>query len=281
VLPAESDVPLLRAAPVEELRFKVVAEPDSWLTVCYDLLSSQFGPEVLDPLPSYADGLVMDRLGSHPFPFLLMAAYFEDSGKARVAGVVSGSVMRIERRGAKRGGRAAPEFFFAIGNQATSPVLRSAGIKGVGTRLWRRAVAQAGSIAKGLHGRLAYSFLEAENDSVGFWDRMGYRWPKDVSYWQPPLEWDENGDFLHPEVPEIPMLKPLGVADKRAIDRRLLYDIIATVYRNWALAGHREVLSAEAMQRAEAYVMGSLLGRVDTRMPRTPRIPLVRRPHAS
>ncbi|MGA3097106.1 MAG: hypothetical protein ABSF25_11665, partial [Bryobacteraceae bacterium] len=70
--------------------------------------------------------------------------------------------------------------------------------------------------------------------------------------------------------------KPLEVQDRRGIERGLLHDVIATVYLNWALARYRGVLSAEAMNRAESYVMGWLLGRVDSLMPRAPRIPLVR-----
>jgi GNAT superfamily N-acetyltransferase len=224
----------------------------------------------------YAEWLEMNRLGVHPFPFVLMAAYLEGGGRALVAGVMSANVMRIERSGQPEVEPAAPSLLFAIGNQLTAPLVRSAGIKGVGTRLWRRAIAEAKAIARGLNGRLAYSFLESEDDSAGFWDRLGYRWPKDVSYWQPPLEFDGNGDFVNPEVREIAMLKPLEVQDRRGIERGLLHDVIATVYLNWALARYRGVLSAEAMNRAESYVMGWLLGRVDSLMPRAPRIPLVR-----
>ena len=275
ILLNERDLAGLHLRP-DELRFKVVADPDSWLQTCYDFLRSHFGPEVLDPLQRYVDWLEMNRLGSHPFPFLLMAAYLEDGDRARVVGVISGNVMRIEQSRSKEVKSTPPSFIFAIGHQLTAPVVRSAGIKGVGTRLWNRAIAEAKAITRRFKGRLAYSFLEAENDSVGFWDRLGYRWPQAVTYWQPPLEFDENGGFVHPEVPEIAMLKPVEVQDKRTIERHLLYDVIATVYLNWALSKYRDVLSQEAMKRAESYVMGSLLGRVDSHMPRTPRISLVR-----
>jgi deoxyhypusine synthase len=270
----EGDLAHTRIHP-DELQFKVVTDPDSWLQICYDFLRSHFGPEVLDPLQRYVDWLEMNRLGKHPFPFLLMAAYLEDGRAARVMAVISGNVMRIEESG-RKGGAKSPRFMFAIGHQLTAPCVRKAGIKGVGTRLWHRAIAEAKAITKGLKGRLAYSFLEAENDSVGFWDRLGYRWPQAVTYWQPPLEFDENGNFVHPEVPEIALLKPLEIQQTGTIDRRLLRDIVATVYLNWALARYRDCLSPEAMKRAESYVMGSLLGRVDSRMPHTPQISLVR-----
>jgi deoxyhypusine synthase len=272
----EDDLARLRIPHPDELKFKVVADPDSWLQTCYDFLRSHFGPETLDPLQRYVDWLEMNRLGSHPFPFLLMAAYLEDGESARIVGAISGNVMRIEESVPKGAHSSPPPFIFAIGHQLTAPAVRNAGIKGVGTRLWRRAIGEAKAIARARHGRLAYSFLEAENDSVGFWDRLGYRWPQAVTYWQPPLEFDENGDFVHPEVPEIALLKPLEVRSKRAIERRLLHDIVATVYVNWALSRYRGVLSPEAMKRAESYVLGSLLGRVDSRMPDTPHIGLVR-----
>jgi deoxyhypusine synthase len=267
---------LPRTVRAADLRFKVLAEPDSWLQVCYDFLSFHFGREVLDPVQRYADWLEMNRLGAHPFPFVMIAAYLADGERALVVGVISGNVMRIKRSRTPDVKSASASFIFSIGHQLTAPAVRSAGIKGVGTRLWRRAIGEAQAITKRLKGRLVYSFLEAENDSVGFWDRLGYRWPQAVTYWQPPLEFDDNGDFVHPEVPEIAMLKPIEVRDKRTIERHLLYDIIATVYLDWALARYRNVLSEDAMKRAESYVMGSLLGRVDSRMPHQPRINLVR-----
>ena len=276
VIPSSSDLTRSKSQGAgRPLRFHPVTDADSWLTVCYELLEQHFGREVLDPIERYAAWLEMNRRGTHPFPFLLIAAYLQADERALVVGVISGNVMRIERSHPRPGQAASSSHIFAIGNQLTLPLVRQAGFR-VGTRLWHRTIAEAKAVTRKLKGRLAYSFLEAENDSVGFWDRLGYRWPQAVTYWQPPLEFDKHGDFILPEVPEIAMLKPLDVRDKRFIDRRLMHDIVATIYLNWALSRYRDVLSEESMKRAESYVMGSLLGRVDARMPRTPRIRLVR-----
>ena len=96
--------------------------------------------------------------------------------------------------------------------------------------------------------------LEAETDSLGFWSKMGYRWTQGVRYWQPPLEFDLKGDYLHSEVPEILMLRPLDGMDEESISQTLLKNIIATVYLNWSLHKFRDLLEPSAMKRAKHYV---------------------------
>jgi hypothetical protein len=275
----DADLDWLRQSRGElgrRLQYKLVVQSDQWLDTSYEFLRRHFGREVLDPPERFRDWLDMNRRGVHPFPFILQTAYVVRERRAWVLGVIAGNLMRVEPSRPDAAKSALRAYVFAIGNQLTEPLARAAGVKGVGTRLWRRAVAEARSITAGLGGRLEYSFLEAENDSVGFWDRMGYRWPRGVTYWQPPLEFDEQGQYVHPEVPEIAMFKPLDVSARRTIGREVIQDVFASVWENWVLHEYRATLSPQAMERAERYVMGTLLDRVESLMPRTPQIGLAR-----
>ena len=194
---------------LSDIEFRLVTTDDAWLRVAYDLLLSGFDANVLDPYERYVEWLGLNERGQHLFPFLMMVAFVRDGPTAHVLGVISGNVMRTGDY--LTDDQAPPEevCFFAIGHQITSPELRKAGIKGVGSRLWQAAHDVARTWARNLDGVLRYSVLEAESDSLGFWTKMGYLWPQGVPYWQPPLEFDSQGIFVHPEVPEILMLHPL------------------------------------------------------------------------
>ena len=212
----------------------------------------------------------------HRFPYLLMVGYCRVQGRAVLLGAISGNVMKVEEYAGPNTAGKEP-CIFAIGHQVTEPSLRENGVKGIGTSLWKSAAREASAWIENLGGRFCYSVLEAENDSVGFWSKLGHLWPRDVSYWQPPLEFDETGQYLFPEVPEILMMRPMDAVREKAVERKFLQNIIATMYLNWSLDKYRRTLSQEAMRRAEDYVMGQLFGRVCAEMPDADPIPLV--PH--
>jgi hypothetical protein len=272
---AEVGVAAMPADLIECLEFRVIAEPDDWLNTAYQLLAEQFEPDVLDPLDRYVGWLELNRSGKNKFPYLLVAAYCNVQGSAVLLGVISGNIMKVE----KYAGPNAPEgidfYIFAIGHQVTDLALREIGVKGVGTRLWKSATDDADEWINNLGGRFCYSVLEAEDESIGFWSKLGHLWPKGVLYWQPPLEFDESGQYKYPEVPEHLMLRPMEPTFETAIPRKFLQNIIATMYLNWSLDKYRGTLSSEAMRKAEDYVMGTLFRKVCADMPNMDPIPLV------
>jgi deoxyhypusine synthase len=252
---------------VTKAEFHVVTGDDVWLRVAYDMLLTEFDSSVLDPYERYVEWLGLNQREQHPFPYLMMVAFVRDGATAQILGVISGNLMRL-RDDVKNDTKSPDQtWFFAIGHQITSPVLRTAGIKGVGSRLWQTSHDAARTWARSLGGVLRYSVGEAENDSLGFLTKMGCLWPQGVTYWQPPLEFDEQGMFIHPEVPEILVFLPMEGVAADTISQSLLREIIATIYLNWSLYKYRQKLTPEAMQRAEEYVMGDLFGRVCRRIP--------------
>jgi deoxyhypusine synthase len=252
---------------IPRLEFRRIEEPGEWLEAAYAVLHARVDQNVLDPCARYAEWLNMSREGRHPFPCVLVAAFLREGQRAYILGVVSGNIMRTEAYVTPRPEGAPAEEFFALRHQVTVPLLERRGVKGAETRLWEAAVEACRAEIRRRGGSFAYSLLEAEGDSLGFWTKRGYRWPQGVRYWQPPLEFDADGSCVRPEVPEVLLVKPMSRESATTIDRDVLLNMIATVYLNWSLDKHRKVLSAAAMERAETYVMKSLFGRVAGKMP--------------
>lgn len=281
----DTDLPLVRldrsdpsSLPqdmLEKPEFRVITEPGEWLNTAYDLLAEQFQPDVLDPLKRYVGWLELNRAKKNRFPYLLVVAYCSVEGRALLLGVLSGNIMKVEEYEGPSTNEGKDPYIFAIGHQVTDLALRKSGVKGVGTKLWKFAIKEANAWIKDLSGQFCYSVLEAEDDSIGFWSKLGHLWPKDVNYWQPPLEFDETGQYRYAEVPETLMLGPVEAPFEKTIRKTFLQNIIATMYLNWSLDKYRNILSADAMRKAEDYVMGKLFGKVCAEMPSTDPIPLV------
>jgi len=53
----DSDVSTIGKLSADDLQFKIITEPDSWLEVAYAMLVDQFDENVLDSLESYVDWL--------------------------------------------------------------------------------------------------------------------------------------------------------------------------------------------------------------------------------
>lgn len=274
-LVTEENIESLTKMSINEVKYQVVDKTDVWLEAGYHLLKSEFDESVLDPYERYVEWIDLNQKGKNSFPFLMMIAYVEDGNNMVVVGVISGNIMKIEEYVGRNSNSLTSSFIFAIGHQLTSKFLRGRALPGLGTNLWKSALNQASHWVEKLSGKLYYSMLEAETDSIGFWSKMGYKWAKGVSYWQPPLEFDSEGHYINAEVPEILMLLPLNEQNKDSISQNLLKNIIATVYLNWSLHKYRSILDLTSMKRAEDYVMKDLFGRICKKMPSSEFIPLV------
>ena len=266
--------PLGRDLSIDEIQYHTVVSSGPWLSSCYRLLQSEFDDSTLDPLSRYAEWLTMGMNGTHPFPFLMVAAYIVRDANAYVIGTLSGNVMALTPDDAPT--KEARGFMFAIGHQVTSLALRQSGVKGVGTTLWSAAAAQADSIIASLDGVALYSVLEAERASIGFWDRLGYLCPEGVPYWQPPLEFNGEGHPVLPEVPETLMLKPLAILEKERIASGMLRSIVLALYNNWSLHKCRNSLGHTAYTVAKDYVLRGVYGRVEKHIPRRGWVTLMR-----
>ncbi|MCI0487328.1 MAG: deoxyhypusine synthase family protein [Blastocatellia bacterium] len=272
----DTDLEEIKACSADNIRFEVVTGLDRWLEAAYNLLADEFDESVLDPYERYVEWLELNRSGKHRFPFLMVVAYLRVRENSYIAGVISGNVMRIDEYAGKNPQSEKPPYILAIGHQVTSKPLRSMGFKGVGTRLWNAAILKARNWIEERGGSFSLSLLEAEADSMGFWYKLGYLWPRGVRYWQPPLEFDEEGNYIHPEVPENLLLKPIEAEIPETIPATFLKNIVATVYYNWSLDKYKATLSDDAFQKAQKYVMGDLFDRFCQKMPSKDPLELVR-----
>ena len=277
----EDDLATLPSSSLKSLDFYVVMAADNWLDTSYQLLTQEFSADLLDPHERYVNWLDLNRQGKHKFPFLLIAAFIRHNEKALVVGVLEGNIMPI----ADYLQHATPHYpvpflqdgsyVFAVGHQVTSALLRSNNIKGVGTRLWNQGILSAKMWVQERGGVLRYAVLESVDASIGFWNRVGFRWPKGAPYCQPPLEFDDDGRPLYDSVEELLMFNPVEPTSS-TVSRDLVLNVVATLYLNWSLDAYRDTLEPAAMKRAEDFVMGELFSRIVDTTPMQNEFDLVR-----
>jgi len=275
---SEADLPLLRTRSLDDVLVRNITSAGPWLDESYRLMVAEFDPDILDPQERYVRWLELNGAGRHPFPFLLLAAYLRHDRRAAIVGVLGGNVMAVEEHAGPNQSQGGPLFVFALGHQVTSSVVRRKVLRGLGSTLWQAAADEARRLISGRRGFFAFSVVEAEEDSLGYWTKLGYLWPEGVRYLQPPLEFDENGRVLRVPVAEAFLLRPMDPPCTRVVDRTLVKNIIATIYLNWSLDAYRGVLAPAAMSRVERYVMGDLYERVCRELPSTDTLPLVTPP---
>lgn len=263
VLLTEKNAADLSQAALNDLCFMRISGPDEWLSIAYQLLADHFSDNLLDAYDSYVEWL--ENGPEHPFPLLTAVSYCLNGKHAIITGVISGHIMEIADRAVFDPGTERRCFIYAIGHQVTSPVLIHKGIKGCGTRLLDAANRLAREHISKLGGRFCYSVLEAERRAIDFYAGRGYRWPQGLSYFQPPIRFNQDGSPVHPEIPEILLLRPEDPGmPADAIDRGCLESVISTMYRNWSLHGAKKTLSTGAFTRADEYLMGRIFGKIRT-----------------
>ncbi len=261
------EVPGAEQVPsADDLEICLVTD-EVWLEAGYKILAAQFEEQELDPIDWYLQWLREDRCGSNTTPLVMLAGYFRRSTQANLAGVVSGNLMPILESARDNQDNERRNMLFAIGHQVTTTALRTAGVRGVGTRLWSAAL-EAASVAAHAAGRtLDYSVLEAQSGSVGFWSRLGYRSPRNMRYWQPPLVFSDDGTPLHPPVPETLMLRGVTKELSELVSTRFILDVVYTLYECWSVSRYRNLLSRQAVEKIEHQVFGTLLRNVAATLP--------------
>ncbi len=260
---------------INQIEIKEVTSLDSWLDEAYNMLVSEFDPDVLDNKQTYIDQIIKNIKRTATFPIIIVVAYVRRDNNAYIVGVVDGNVMRLQE-GKKTTNEGEAKFFYAISYQVTSKWLRQRNIRGIGKKLLEQSYEVAKRWAKELGGNLLYSVLEAESGSVGFWSKMGYRWPQGITYWQPPLEFDDNGNPRYAEVPEVLMMKSMRDGGIDKINRSILLGIIRVMYQNWCIEKHRPHVLPAILSKIEQCVM-QVFERVKNLMPKQDELPLVSR----
>jgi hypothetical protein len=250
---------------IEHLQVRRVDAADELLDASHDLLMRVFDPSVVDPKFVYVNA-VTDLTGTfRDFPAQFFAGLFADGENEWLAGFISSDLMRIGESN---------DLQLAIGNIATSPKLLELGFRGVGSTLWHAAINSAREVANHEGMRLGYSTSEAEPASLKFWAKLGYRWPKGVKYFQPPLEFDERGNPEHEEVPETLLVHPLD-SSKLMIDVSELREMIQAIYWNWGVRPSIRRLDDAALSRAKEYVLEHVLSKTMKSLPNGGAVPLV------
>ena len=87
---------------------------------------------------------------------------------------------------------------------------------------------------------------------------MRFLKPDGVTYFQPPLKWNDNGSPVHEKVAETLLISPTEFMNPGLISPALLVSVVAAMYENWSLRGYRGKLNEDAMKNAEAYISNLL-----------------------
>lgn len=264
----------LSGLAIDSFNYNRISRPDEWFEIAYQLLAECFDSNLLDPYDRYVEWLKAGE--KHSFPLLMIVSYYVKGDQAVITGVVSGNIMEIREVTGAKSEKTESRFIYALGHQATSPVLLSQGFKGCGTRLLDTAIREVRETISQLGGTFCYSVVEAERRAIDFYSKLGYRWPQGVSYFQPPIHFHKDGSPVSPEVPEIIMLRAENPdLPTTVIEKTCLEDIIYTIYLNWSLDKPGQLACAEAYSRANEYVMGKVFGKVRDSIPDVQSVDLV------
>jgi ribosomal protein S18 acetylase RimI-like enzyme len=253
--------------------------PDLIFDQCDALLRRSFDPAELEPKARFAAMIERLRDPSHTWPLLMMGRFWRVSGPQRydatgrlvcfgfdplsvtesIAAAVVGHYMSLRPIG--RSG----ESIGALGNIVTREHFR--GGQGHGSALAEAFEREMVRVAQARGETLRLYILESQGDSQAFWYKLGYRWPQNTRYAQPPLEFDPvTGERVHDEVPETLMVKLVGQPDATTVDAELLLAAVRIMYINWCLAETKKFPPAAA-RRAEEYVLGKVLGEFRASLP--------------
>lgn len=267
--------------PDGKLEFKHITGPGLWFECAYELLKNENGESLSVSREALAERLVAKRGGGHPFHPLMMAAYYRKGRQACAAGAILGGIARIAGAGSRPDAVGKAPCIFAVSHLSVSTVFeKKHGENGVGAKLLNAALERAAEPAGGLDGTLTYAVVEADPYSIGLYSGQDFLWPKGVRYWQPPREFDRDGRPTVPELPKVIMLRPAEGVSNESISRKLLLQIIETLFRNFHIGRHNDILSKKALRAAERHVMEHTFKKILDHMPQDDPIVLVRPPIA-
>ncbi|WP_442485459.1 GNAT family N-acetyltransferase [Aeoliella sp. SH292] len=231
------------AADFGQARVVFIESPGELFDACYELFERVFEPEVLDSKQTYLDRFEQQAKRASQSSPCLVAALVEAEGKVLVAGISSAHVLALPS--------AYSASIVAIANVAISKACRG---KGIGALLLHATRERAKQLCAEQQRVLDCIVLESEVRSLRFWRKMGFRWPKGMFYYQPPLKWNHDGSPVHKEVRETFLIARTEVPAATHIETTKLLDIVGTLYENWSLRDIRGALSPEAVSLAEDYL---------------------------
>jgi len=192
----------------------------------YKLYEDTFDPNVIEPKERYKMWISSTKNGKHPFPYVLVVGH-SSSLPDKIISFTSGNYMPLLDENFKPTQRA----IGAIGHTATLEELRR---KGYGSRVLSYFETTAKKLTEERNKEFIGLVCEAENRSVGFWHKSGFKELEDVIYFQPPLIFDPNtGERQYDEVQENLVIKSYNA--KKTLPKSLVRNIVRTMYEYWCV----------------------------------------------
>lgn len=247
VIHADENPTLVQDLQLSEIQLIRLTSPGDWLDSGYCLFESVFDDNVLDDKQAYIDRLSPQAMSERDLVFCLSCAVVNRNGQPIVLGIIGADLMWI--------GDSGNDAVLAIGNIAVAECVRN---RRIGIALYEFTVNLAKQEAEKDGRQLLCIVLESEERSLGFWRYMRFLKPDGVKYFQPPLEWNDNGSPVHLEVEETLLISPTELMNAGPISPALLVSVVSAMYENWSLRGYRGKLNENAMKNAETYISNLL-----------------------
>ena len=242
-----------------------ITEPGMLLDQAYALLSAVMDADILDPKAAFSKPMLAALEHGTILDYAMVGRFWSVAGLQRyrpdgtlaefsydplaitssVAAVVTGDYIPLETH-------------VGLGIGGVGQAVSRVGMRGQrhGKYTSEAFESEMSSIAMQHGQQLRLMILEAEPTARSFWAHLGYRYPENTRYMQPPIDYDRvSGDALYPAVPELLMVKPMNGASTTEIERDLLIDAVRSMYRKWYVFDY---VPESARERVEQYVFGTL-----------------------
>lgn len=233
----------------------------------FELMRITFDRDVLDPRAGYAQWF--SHITEPPSDSAMIGRFWRASGRhtyspdgalqhfdfdplvatESVACVVTGNYFSLQEATGQAVG------IGAIGYLATRSAMRRG--RGHGTQLTAALETFLQARASELGETLRAIILESLPAAQPFWAKMGYRWPENSRYIQPPLNFDpQTGEATSDTADEYFMLKFMDGTPTEQISYDEMVNLVRVTYEHWY---HPQLDTPQATERANQYIMGELL----------------------
>jgi GNAT superfamily N-acetyltransferase len=247
---------------VETMRTVRITAPGELYDRVYSQMAEAFGADVIDEKDWYAFCLAETVAGRMAAPLVLLAIF---DASQDLAGLIEGNYIPILDEKGKR----THAGFGAIGHVYASPEHRRSGL---GERLVREFIDLCASVAAGKGHEYRGTIGEVQDSATRFFYRIGFGWPANLYYAQPPLSYDPaTGRPICPETPETFMIKPHAAPGPAAaavtgtqpatVTKAELSRLIQSLYHFWIVEKHSLWVcpaNRRVLARIRSYVFGKV-----------------------
>ena len=224
-----------------------ISKHEKWIRHTHTFLQKHFGPDELEAVESY-----LPTKGELPTDMVIVGGNLPSARGDTLLDpttedeVQCAALLSLIPLYGTDGKKDPTAVIGAVGHALVDSSLRG---KGIGKRLNTYMEKTMQEYAR-LHKKSLQAFvLESEPPARFFWSKVGYLWPQNTQYWQPPLGYNDHGQPVLPSIPMLFMIKHPKYKEK--IPKQTTEEFIYSMLRYWYRDEIPQMLSrVEAQQNA-------------------------------